>query len=144
MKISSLAFLNGDNIPDKYTCKDENISPELIFEDVPAQAKSLALILDDPDAPGGTYTHWVIYNIPPEVREIPENSSPAGTVGKNNAGQNNYMGPCPPSGTHRYFFKLYALDALLDNQSVSDRDSLVSGMQGHIIEQAELMGRVSK
>ena len=144
MKILSAAFLDGQLIPEKYTCKGENINPELIFEDVPVATKSLSLIMDDPDAPSGTFTHWVIFNMPPETKTIPEKSNPPGMVAKNGTGQNIYTGPCPPSGTHRYYFKLYALDAVLPADHVGNKDELMTLMQGHTLEEAELMGKYSK
>lgn len=136
MKISSNAFESGQMIPEKYTCKGANINPELKFSGVSSGAKSLALIMHDPDAPrAGGFTHWVIFNMPPNTTRIPENSKPSGVEGKNDAGKNNYIGPCPPSGTHRYYFKLYALDTMfLENFD----------MQGHVIEEAELMGKFNK
>jgi len=144
MKILSAAFLDGSSIPDKYTCKGDNVNPELMFEDVTTKAKSLALILDDPDAPNGTFTHWVVFNIPAEVRSIMEKSNPQGVVAKNSAGQNQYLGPCPPNGTHRYYFKLYALDTFLPSDHVNDRNDLMTLMHGHILEQSELMGKFAK
>lgn len=136
MKISSNTFESGQLIPEKYTCKGANINPELKFENIPANAKSLALVMHDPDAPGpGGFTHWVVYNMPPTTKEIRENSKPPGVEAKNDADRNGYIGPCPPSGIHRYYFKLYALDTIfLDNFD----------MQGHVIEEAELMGKFSK
>lgn len=136
MKITSSSFADNEIIPDKYTCKGENINPSLRFEDVPASAKSLALVMHDPDAPRpGGFTHWIVYNIPPTTKEIRENSKPPGIEAKNDADRSGYIGPCPPSGTHRYYFKLYALDTMfLENFD----------MQGHVIEEAELMGKFSK
>lgn len=123
-------------IPEKYTCKGENINPELRFEDIPANAKSLALVMHDPDAPRpGGFTHWVVYNMPPTTKGIPENSKPPGVEAKNDADRSGYIGPCPPSGIHRYYFKLYALDAMLQENF---------DIQGHVIEKAELMGKFSK
>jgi Raf kinase inhibitor-like YbhB/YbcL family protein len=141
MKISTIAIADNGTILEKYTCKGQNINPEIKFEDVPAETKSLALILDDPDAPSGTFTHWVIFNMPPETMAIPENSNPPGMQAQNSASQFAYVGPCPPSGTHRYYFKLYALDCLLDVSAVTNKIDLVSNMQGHILEEAEVMGK---
>lgn len=141
LKISSTAFAHNGNIPAKYTCDGSNGSPPLKVENVPAGAKSLALIVDDPDAPAGTWVHWVAWNIPPATGEIGENALPAGAEqGKNDWGRNSYGGPCPPSGTHRYFFKLYALDAPLRLGSATTKKDLERAMEGHIIARAELIG----
>lgn len=140
MKIISIAFTDGDNIPEKYTCKGENINPELQFDDVPTEAKALVLIMDDPDAPRGTFTHWLVYNMPPETRVIPENSAPPGMQATNGAGENKYIGPCPPSGIHRYYFKLYALSRMLPNE-IQTKEDLMNAMKGNILEEAELMGK---
>jgi len=145
MKIESPAFKQGESIPAKYTCKGADINSPLHIADVPANAKSLALIMDDPDAPVGTWVHWLLWNIPPQTTEIKENSVPAGAVqGKNSWGRSTYGGPCPPSGTHRYFFKPYALDALLSLSSSADKGQLEKAMKGHILTQAELMGTFKK
>jgi Raf kinase inhibitor-like YbhB/YbcL family protein len=144
MEITSIAFSPNSKIPEEYTCLGANINPELAFIDVPLHAKSLALIMDDPDAPNGTFTHWIVYNIPPDVKIIPENTAPPGVQGKNGAGENKYMGPCPPKGEHRYYFKLYALDLMLPADSISTKEELQSAMSGHILEDAELMGTFSK
>lgn len=145
MKIESSAFKQGESIPSKYTCKGADINPPLNIADVPAAAKSLALIMDDPDAPVGTWVHWLVWNIRPQTTELNENTVPAATVqGKNSWGRSNYGGPCPPSGTHRYFFKLYALDALLSLSSSADKAQLEKTMKGHVLAQAELMGVYSK
>ena len=115
MKISSPAFENNSKIPEKYTCDGENVNPPLKIEGVLKEAKSLVLIVDDPEAHMGTFLHWLVWNIPPETDFIEENSLPKRAVqGKNDFGKENYGGPCPPFGTHRYFFKLYALDKILD------------------------------
>ncbi len=143
MKITSPAFANNDHIPEKFTCKGENINPQLNFLDVPSPAKSLALIMHDPDAPRpGGFTHWVVYNIPPDTAGVPENSKPLGMEAKNDTGQSGYVGPCPPTGMHRYYFYLYVLDKMLDN--ISDKASLEQAMKGHILEQAELIGKFAK
>ena len=144
MKITSPAFGNNQPIPSRFTCDGDNVSPPLVFSDVPDNAKSLALIVDDPDAPLGTWVHWVVFNIPKEVREIKENSVPQGVQGLTSAGQPSYQGPCPPSGTHRYFFKLYALDATLSLQDKADKKTVEAAMQNHIVAQAELIGLYSK
>src|SRR3989338_10824520 len=115
MNITSSAFKEGESMPAIYTCEGRNINPPLRFGNVPSTAVSLALIVDDPDAPMGTWVHWTMWNIDPAITEIGENSVPAGAVqGLTSSNKNAYGGPCPPSGTHRYFFKLYALDTLLD------------------------------
>src|ERR1700730_16873973 len=114
MKITSPAFQEGGNIPQKFTCDGANVNPALRLEGITADAKSLVLIVDDPDAPGGSFTHWLIWNIDPKASEISEGSAPKGAQGKNDFGKSGYGGPCPPSGTHRYFFKLFALDQPLN------------------------------
>jgi len=138
MKITSPAFKNNELIPAKYTCDGENISPPLVIENIPDGTKSLALICDDPDAPMGTWVHWVVFDI--EVAgEIKENSIP-GKQGINDFRKKNYGGPCPPSGTHRYFFKIYALDTKLGlNEGISKKE-LEKSMNGHILQEAQLIG----
>ncbi len=143
MKLTSV-FENNNEIPSEYTCQGADISPELSIEDVPENAKSLALIMDDPDAPIGTWDHWVVFNIPTETKKIAKGTEPSGVAGKNSWGKTGYGGPCPPSGTHRYFFKLYALDATLDLGEGSDKKDLEKAMQGHIIDKAELIGTYKK
>lgn len=145
LKITSSAFVNEGTIPKKYTCDGENINPPLLINGVSAEAKSLALIMDDPDAPAGIWTHWVIFNIDAKTTEIKENSVPSGAIlGQTSFGKAQYGGPCPPSGTHRYFFKIYSLDEILNIPQGSDRKTLENAMAGHIIEQAEMMGRYSR
>lgn len=144
MKIASIAFENNAKIPSKYTCDGENVNPPLNFSDAPKSAKSLALIMDDPDAPMGTFTHWILYNIDPSEKGILENSVPPSALqGKTSRGVAGFVGSCPPSGTHRYFFKLYALDAVLtlDNP---DKTALEEAMQNHILEKAQLIGLYSR
>ncbi len=141
MKLKSLAFENNQIIPAKYTCDGENINPPLEWEGVPNQAKSLVLIVDDPDAPSGTWVHWTVWNISPQTTQIWENSVPAGALeGKTSFGRAGYGGPCPPSGTHRYFFKLYALNTLLDLRENSDIKVLENAIKDRIVDQAELIG----
>lgn len=142
MKITSPAFEANTNIPSKYTCDGDNINPPLKFDGVPAEAKSLALIVDDPDAPvPGGFVHWVIFNIDPATNKIAENSAPENAVqGQGSSGESKYVAPCPPSGTHRYFFKLFALDANLDLDSSATREDVELAMKGHILDQAELIG----
>ena len=141
LTISSPAFPHQAAIPVRYTCDGQDINPPLQIGTVPAGAKSLALVVDDPDAPVGTWDHWVIWNIPPQTGEIRENSLPSGAVpGLNSWKRNRYGGPCPPSGTHRYFFRLYALDSTLNLPSSATKAALEGAMRGHIIAQGELMG----
>lgn len=141
MKITSTAFAEGLEIPSKYTCDGENVNPPLSFADVPSNTKSLVLIVDDPDAPMGTFVHWVLYNIPTTINKIEEASLPESiSAGKNSAGSTTYIGACPPSGTHRYFFKLYALDAQLSLQLNSTKADVEKAMEGHIVESSQLMG----
>ncbi len=153
MVIVSTAFENGGLIPERYTCKGENISPPLRWTGVPPEARSLVLICDDPDAPGGTFNHWVIYNIPPSVTELPEGVPPLPTLpalgdslqGFNSFGKIGYGGPCPPPGpAHRYFFRLYALDKTLDLPPKARKDEVLKAMEGHILAVAETMGRFSR
>jgi len=140
MKITSPAFTNNSNLPNKYTCDGQGINPPLIIAEVPANAQSLALISDDPDAPMGTYVHWLVWNIDPKTTKIKENSIPQGaSLGKTSAGTTGYVAPCPPTGTHRYFFKLYALDIKLDLTPNAGKDNLEKAMQGHILDSAELI-----
>jgi Raf kinase inhibitor-like YbhB/YbcL family protein len=141
MKVTSPEFVNGKPIPSKYSCNGEEINPPLVFEGVPPEAKSLALILDDPDAPAGTWVHWVLWNIDPTTTEIKHGSVPKGAQeGLNSWKRKGYGGPCPPSGTHRYFFRLYALQERLNLPASATRKDLDHAMQGKIIAQSELMG----
>ena len=144
MKIESTAFKQGESIPLKYSCQGTDVNPPLSLSEVPPAAKSLALIMDDPDAPGSVWVHWVLWNISAQVKEISENSVPANAVqGKNSWGNSKYGGPCPPSGTHRYFFKFYALDTVL-SLSTADAGQLEKAMKGHILAQGDLMGTYRK
>ena len=144
--LTSDVFHNGQPIPAKYTCDGDNVSLPLQWVDAPANVKGFALIVDDPDAPSGTYVHWVIYNLPASTRALAENVQPDATLkdgslnGQNSSRRSGYTGPCPPNGKHRYFFKLYALDSVLALKSGATKDQLLSAMQGHILAQAELMG----
>lgn len=141
MSIESPAFKNGVAIPAKYTCSGQGINPPLTISNIPAGAKSLAFILDDPDAPMGTFTHWIIWNIPPATTRIDENSVPSRAVqGKNSAGQNKYFPPCPPSGVHHYHFKIFALDTILSLSQDAHVKELQNAMNSHIIATAELIG----
>ncbi len=146
MTMTSPAFAAGGSIATKYTCDGEGVSPPLQWDVPPSGAQSLALVVDDPDAPSGTFVHWVIYGLPPSQRSLPEGVStdaqPAtgGLNGQNGAGKLGYTPPCPPSGVHRYFFRLYALDVNLDATPGWTKDQLLQSMSGHVIGQAELMG----
>jgi Raf kinase inhibitor-like YbhB/YbcL family protein len=143
--ISSAAFSYASAIPAKYTCDGTNINPSLSFGNIPEGTKSLAVLVDDPDAPVGDWVHWVLWNIDPQTKSIAANSVPAGAVqGKNDFGRNNYGGPCPPSGTHRYMFKLYALDTTLSLSAGSTKAQLLAAMNGHTLEKATLMGKYTR
>lgn len=144
LKLTSSAFKNEGRIPDKYTCMGEDISPPLEINGVPEGAKSLVLIIDDPDAPMGTWDHWVVFNIP-LISKIEENSVPQGGVqGINDFKKHDYGGPCPPSGTHVYMFKLYALDITLDLDEDSGKVDVENAMEGHVLAQTKLLGTYSK
>ncbi len=138
MRLTSPEFENNNLIPVKFTCEGEDINPALDIHGIPAGTEELALIVDDPDAPMGTWVHWVAYNIP-VVSHIKENSVP-GTLGVNNSGKKEYHGPCPPSGTHRYFFKIYSLDKKIDLPLGLSKAALEQAMAGHILDKAELIG----
>jgi Raf kinase inhibitor-like YbhB/YbcL family protein len=150
IKITSSAFAEGGMIPAKYTCDGADISPPLQWDAVPEGTKTVALISDDPDAPMGTWVHWVLFNLPPDVKELPENVPPdetlsnGATQGTSSFQKIGYGGPCPPSGTHRYFFKLYALDADLDLDSSANKARLIKAMEGHIIGKGQLMGKYKR
>ncbi len=150
MQIVSPAFQANQQIPAKYTCEGENVNPPLEIRRAPKDAKSVALIVDDPDAPVGAWVHWTVWNIaPPDALEtavvIPENSVPQGAVeGRTNFNEPGYGGPCPPSGEHRYFFKAYALDVALDLPPTADKKALLDAMRGHVLDSAELVGRYSR
>lgn len=138
LTVKSPAFENEDLIPSKYTCEGANINPEINIKGLSSGARSLVLIMDDPDAPSGTFDHWIMWNIPVKDK-IEENSSP-GAQGKNGKNENKYTGPCPPSGTHHYHFKVYALDTKLDLPVSTDKERLLKAMEGHIIDSGELIG----
>jgi Raf kinase inhibitor-like YbhB/YbcL family protein len=154
LSITSSAFTNGGDIPATYTCQGKDLAPPLQWTGVPANAKSLVLIVDDPDAPDPdaprmTWVHWVLYNIPPEAEGLPEGATssdlPAGTgEGLNDWTRTGYGGPCPPIGRHRYFHKLYALDTLLPDLEKPTKAAVESAMKGHVIEKAELVGTYQK
>ncbi len=141
LRISSPAFEDNGSIPGKYTCDGMDVNPPLRIGGVPPGAKSLALIVDDPDAPGGVWVHWVAWNIDPAVAEIGEHSVPKGALqGINDFRKHGYGGPCPPSGTHRYFFKLYALDTLLSISANAGKTELEKAMKRHIIAETQIVG----
>ena len=142
IKVFSSAFEANRTIPKKYTCGGENINPPLEFEGIPEEAESLVLIVDDPDAPMKTFTHWIVWNIEP-VAKIEEDSIP-GVEGINDFRKIGYGGPCPPSGAHRYFFRVYALNRQLELKAGAGRKELESEMIGHIIAEGELMGKYSR
>ena len=152
LQLTSDAFVNGQSIPAKYTCTGKGISPALTWNEPPAGTQSFALIVDDPDAPGQTWVHWVLFNISASTRSLQEDLPITGKnvdpnaifVGNNSSGNASYQGPCPPSGTHRYFFKLYALDSTISLLPGATKDQLLKAMDGHILAQAELMGTFSK
>jgi Raf kinase inhibitor-like YbhB/YbcL family protein len=141
LTITSPQFEDRNVIPSKYTCDGENINPPLAFDNIPHDTKSLALIVEDPDSVGKTWVHWILFNINPATSFIPERSVPSRTVqGVNDFGKIGYGGPCPVNGTHRYYFKLYALDVILDETEDITREELERAMENHIIEKAELVG----
>lgn len=150
MKLTSTAFKEGGLIPKKYTCDDEDLSPPLTWENIPEKTKQLALICEDPDAPMGIWVHWVVYKITPGTERLDENTPPdkniyGGAVqGVNDFGRIGYGGPCPPGGTHRYFFKLYALDTFINLEPGATKASLLKAMQGHILEETRLMGKYKR
>jgi Raf kinase inhibitor-like YbhB/YbcL family protein len=150
IKVTSVAFQQGQPIPRQYTCAGINISPPLEWSGVPKTAKTIAIVADDPDAPGGDWVHWVLYNVPAEnigfVENVPvsETLKAGGFQGKNDFGKIGYGGPCPPSGTHRYFFKLYAVDAELPLKAGATRAELEKALEGHVVAQAQLMGTYSR
>jgi Raf kinase inhibitor-like YbhB/YbcL family protein len=142
LKISSPAFQNNEYIPKKYSCQGEDLNPPLIFENIPQNAKSLALIVDDPDAPMGNWDHWIVFNISPQTKDIKEGEIPKGSLqGINDFGKLDYGGPCPPPGRpHRYFFKLFTLDIVLNLKQGIRKNVLEKAMEGHILGQAQLIG----
>ncbi|MEA1997115.1 MAG: YbhB/YbcL family Raf kinase inhibitor-like protein [Gemmatimonadota bacterium] len=150
IQIISPAFKHSDMIPDRYTCNGPDISPALKWSGAPDSTVSFALIFDDPDAPMGVWVHWVVYNLPADCDSLPEDLPDAnplrngGVQGTNSWGRIGYGGPCPPSGTHRYFFRVYALDTMLDLEDGATRSQLLKAMEGHILAEGELMGRYTK
>lgn len=151
LHLSSSAFEPESNIPREFTCEGRNVSPDLSWSGAPAATKSFALVMHDPDAPvSGGFTHWIVYNVPSNADHLPEHvpnqdSVPGGGIqGKNDSGRYGYMGPCPPSGTHRYYFRLYALDVLLDEKAGASKAALEKAIAGHVLAQAELLGRYKR
>jgi len=151
VQVTSSAFKEGGSIPSKYTCDGQNVSPTLSWNTIPDGTKSIALIADDPDAPRGTWVHWVLYGLPPSLRELPEHVPASesilgngGRQGMTDFGKIGYGGPCPPSGTHRYYFKVYALDSDLHPNPGLTKAQLLKAMEGHILAQGQLMGKYSR
>lgn len=151
IEVTSPAFRDGGSIPPKYTCDGQDVSPPLKWNSIPEGAKSIALIVDDPDAPRGDWVHWVVYDLPPSLRELPERVpvgekvlGNGGRQGVNDYGKVGYGGPCPPSGTHRYFFRVYALDHELALQPGATKAQLLKSMEGHVLGQGQLMGKYSR
>ncbi len=150
IKIACSAFDEGGTIPVKYTCDGEDVSPPLEWSGVPEGAKTLVLISDDPDAPMGTWVHWVLFNLPATVNNLPEDIPPVQTMengakqGMNDFRKIGYGGPCPPGGTHRYYFKIYALDTEIDLEAGATKPEVLRAMEGHILAQGQLMGRYSR
>lgn len=150
IKIISAAFEEGGMIPQKYTCDGMDVSPSLAWESLPGEAKSLALICEDPDAPAGTWVHWILYNLSSEIKELAENVPVDKTLangamqGTNDFGKIGYGGPCPPGGTHRYYFKLYALDTDLGVEPGITKAQLLEAIEGHVLSEGQLMGRYKR
>lgn len=150
IKITSPAFEEGGLIPEKYTCDGMDVSPPLAWTSVPEDTKTFALICDDPDAPMGTWVHWILFNLPAHVMELPENIIPEKNLetgarqGMNDFHKIGYGGPCPPGGTHRYFFKLYALDTEVNLEAGATKSQLLQAMEGHILAEAQLIGKYSR
>jgi len=150
LKLTSAAFEEGGMIPAKYTCDGDNVSPPLAWSGVPENARTLALVADDPDAPRGTWVHWVVYQIPATEKGLPENVPARETLdggarqGRNDFKNTGYGGPCPPSGTHRYFFRLYALDAEPNPPSGVSKEQLLKAIEGHVVAEGQLMGRYQR
>ena len=141
LKVFSSSFENGGTIPAKFTCDGENISPDVSWEGVPEETKSLALICDDPDAPSGDFVHWVVFNVPVDIKGVDEGMEIDGAkLGITDYGRPGYKGPCPPSGFHHYHFKVYALNEMLDAESNIDKYELLKEMEGHILAKGELVG----
>ncbi len=151
IEVTSAAFAEGGTIPAKYTCEGEDVSPPLAWKGIPVESKSLALICDDPDAPAGTWVHWVLYNLPPKTSGLPEGVTTAQRLpdgsrqGVNDFGKTGYGGPCPPPGKpHQYFFKLYALDRMFELPAGAKKQDLERAMQGHVLAQGRLVGKYQR
>lgn len=149
MRLQSSVFAEGGNIPSRYTCQGEGLSPPLVILDVPAEAKSLVLLMDDPDVPPSVrsdrmWDHWVVYDMPPTTQALKEGTTPPGTEGKNTSGEMGYEGPCPPDREHRYFFKLYALDKKLQLPPGVTKKEVEKAMEGHIVASCHLMGKYKR
>ena len=142
--LTSSAFEDSGTIPSKYTCDGDNISPPIEIGGVPAEARTLALIMDDPDAPSGTWVHWVKFNIPPETKNIEEGKEPLGISGKGSEDNISYQGPCPPSGEHHYVFTVYALDTFLKLESGASKKEVESAMAGHLLAKGRMVGLYSR
>lgn len=149
--LETKAFPKGGEIPNKYTCSGEDVSPALSWSGAPAGTKAFALIVEDPDAPSGTFTHWVVYDLPADARQLPENVSKTddlsggGRQGRNDFRRTGYGGPCPPPGRpHRYFFRLYALNSALNLPAGASKREVESAMRGHVLAQTELMGKFAR
>jgi Raf kinase inhibitor-like YbhB/YbcL family protein len=143
--LTSTAFTEGGTIPKKYTCDDADLSPALAWSGVPEGTRSLALIADDPDAPVGTWVHWVLYDLPADLTSLPEGAQGMGIQGNNDFRRSGYGGPCPPKGSpHRYYFKLYALDTQVNLKSGASKADVEKAMKGHILAQGQLMGKYGR
>jgi Raf kinase inhibitor-like YbhB/YbcL family protein len=143
MRLTSTAFEPGTDIPAPFTCDGQDVSPPLSLQDIPAATVSLVLIMDDPDAPGGTWDHWIAYDIP-LTTEIPQGVRDLGTAGRNSWGRTGYGGPCPPRGAHRYVLAVYALDTSLGLPAGADKPSVLEAIEGHVLAEARLMGRYQR
>lgn len=144
MRITSSAFEHNGSLPSIYTCDGKGVNPPLLWNGVPSAAQSLVLFFDDPDAPRETFDHWIVWNIDPSLTTIAEGETPDGVVGKNSSGENAYFPPCPPTGEHRYTFKLYALDTLLSLPAGSKKGDVERVMEGHVLDSTELIGRYQR
>jgi Raf kinase inhibitor-like YbhB/YbcL family protein len=149
MKLESPVFKEGERIPKVYTCQGKDLSPPLTIHNVPKETQTLALIMDDPDVPkqvreDGMWVHWLFWNLDPKITQLEQNVALSCPIGQNTGGENKYMGPCPPDREHRYFFKLYALDCKISLKRGATKEELLAAMDGHILAQAELMGRYEK
>lgn len=140
LQVTSTAFSEGQPIPEKYTCDAQNVSPPLKWSGAPASTKSVVIIVDDPDAPSGTFTHWVLYDVPGNTAELSEGSSGGGKEGVTSFRKTGYGGPCPPSGTHRYFFRVYAVDSSSLGKAGLSKAEVMAAMKGHILAEGQLMG----